>query len=112
MLAPQFAASFIGSREANNLSSRLAIWAGEFRHPIAMSFDVNPDRISDVIRERIQAGSSGSRVAQESCPRKRGEIQQTRARLSSRAFCLPVNFGESALLQRPVLNLRVAATIR
>jgi hypothetical protein len=67
MLAPQFAASFIGSREANNLSSRLAIWAGEFRHPIAMSFDVNPDRISDVIRERIQAGSSGSRVAQESC---------------------------------------------
>jgi hypothetical protein len=59
MLAPQFAASFIGSRDAHNLSSRLAIWAGEFRHPIAVSFGVNPGRISDVIKERIHAGSSG-----------------------------------------------------
>jgi hypothetical protein len=59
MLAPQFAACFIGSREAHNLSSRLAMWAGEFRHRIAVSLDMNPGRISDVIKKRIHAGSRG-----------------------------------------------------
>jgi len=35
----------------------LRVWSGEFQHRIAASFDVNPGRISEVIKERIHAGS-------------------------------------------------------
>lgn len=32
-------------------------WAGEFQNRIAASFDVNPARVSEVLKERRQAGS-------------------------------------------------------
>lgn len=32
-------------------------WDGEFQNRIAAAFDVNPGRISDVIKERLHPGS-------------------------------------------------------
>jgi len=35
----------------------IRVWDGEFQHRIAASYDVNPGRISDVIKERAHKGS-------------------------------------------------------
>ncbi len=35
----------------------LRYWSGEFQNRIAASFDVNPGRISDVLKERLHLGS-------------------------------------------------------
>lgn len=35
----------------------LRYWAGEFQHRIAASYDVNPARVSEVLKERIHIGS-------------------------------------------------------
>jgi hypothetical protein len=35
----------------------LRYWSGEFQNRIAASFDVNPGRISDVLKERLHPGS-------------------------------------------------------
>ena len=32
-------------------------WSGEFQHRIAASFDVNPGRVSEVLKERTHIGS-------------------------------------------------------
>jgi hypothetical protein len=34
-------------------------WAGEFQNRIAASYDVNPGRVNDVLKERKHIGSRG-----------------------------------------------------
>lgn len=39
------------------------VWAGEFQHRIAADYDVNPGRISEVVKERKFPGSRAAAQA-------------------------------------------------
>jgi hypothetical protein len=41
-------------------------WAGEYQHRIAASYDVNPGRVNEVLKERLHVGSK--RVAASKRP--------------------------------------------
>lgn len=41
-------------------------WAGEFQNRIAASFDVNPGRVSDVLKERKHVGSREAALSKRS----------------------------------------------
>jgi len=44
----------------------LRIWAGEYQHRIAASYDVNQGRIADVVRERLHPGSKRAALLKRS----------------------------------------------
>jgi hypothetical protein len=81
MLAPQLVASFIALARRIICPRALRYGPASFQHPIVVSFVVNPGRISNVIKECIHAGSQAVARCSRILPLKRGEIQQTRARL-------------------------------
>ena len=41
----------------------LRYWTGEFQHRIAASYDVNPGRVSEVLKERTHIGSKQAALA-------------------------------------------------
>lgn len=41
-------------------------WAGEFQNRIAASFDVNPGRVNDVLKERKHVGSREAALSRRS----------------------------------------------
>lgn len=61
------------SRDSKSTSYRLTFddaveiwlryWNGEFQHRIAFSYDVNPGRVSEVLKERSHIGSQKAAIA-------------------------------------------------
>jgi len=41
----------------------LRYWHGEFQHTIAASYNVNPGRVNDVLKERVHYGSKAAATA-------------------------------------------------